>query len=316
MRLREVQYIIDKNLEDLSISNYDTSSYSNGGKSYTTLSGFSRLSKAINEIKALGFIDFEITKLKENHISLNNYTEDDSITFDTITYKIFKEEINFIQRESASISILLEKHLREQNEQSVTFGLPPLEKYFEVSNTLSELDLIFDLLEIPKDEVKVQNFDTGSNWIEILFVGTAGLALFGGAIKLVSNAFLKFQECKLAKRKIDEAIALSKTKEDSIKNIYATLDTQLQNDLKPEIHSYLENQTQDTDEERINKTFKGVQKLFNLIDEGASFSQAFNATEKAKEDFPAVEVLDALPTTLKKLDTMKYLENANQNGDS
>ncbi|WP_413537544.1 hypothetical protein [Enterococcus malodoratus] len=316
MRLREVQNIIKDYYDDLDLSTYQQNEYRTGNTTYKKLVGFSRLSTAIKEIKKLGFIDFEIENIEKRKVNLNTFTHDDTIQFDLSTFNAFEHEIDIIRSEVASVDILLRKHLPEQNEQSVAFGLPPYEKYSDVSDTLSEIESILDLLEIPKEEVEVQNFDTGSNWIEILFVGIVHLSLFGGAIKLATNGFVKFQECKLAKRKVDEAIALSQSKEDIYKSLCETFDSQLQNELRPEIEAYLEHQEQESSEERINKTFKGVQKLFELIDEGASFREAFNATDKVKEEFPAANALDVLPTALKKLNPTQYLETDEQSNDT
>lgn len=308
MRLREVQNIIKDYYDDLDLSTYQQNEYRTGNTTYKKLVGSSRLTTAIKEIQKLGFIDFEIKNIENNKINLNVFTHDDSLQFDLSTFNAFEKEIDTIRSEVASVDILLRKHLPEQNEQSVAFGLPPYEKYSEVSDALSELELIIDLLEIPKEEIDVQNFDTGSNWIEILFTGIVYLSLFGGAIKLTCNAFIKIQECKLAKRKVNEAIALSQAKEDTIKTICDSIDNQLQEELKPEIKAFLEHNKQDSSEERINKTFKSVQKLFTLIDDGATFEQAFNATDKVKEEFPAANALEVLPTTLKRLSATQFIE--------
>lgn len=308
MRLREAQKIIRANMEDLDLENYEVNNYGSGNGTRIRISDFSRLSRAVNEISKLGFIDFELEALKDNNIILNSYTSEDVIEFDETIYNKFKREIDYIQRETVSLSIFLRKHLPEQDKQSVTFGLPPYSKYSEIAYSFSELKSIIDLLEIPQDEVEIQNFDTGSNWVEIFFIGISCLSFFGGALKLTVNGFLKFQECKLAKRKVDEAISSSKSKEDLIHSIFTGLDNQLKKEIQPEIESYLESQNQEINEERLNKTFAAVQKLFNLIDDGAKFEQAFNATDKAKEDFPAANALEILPTTIKKLTNMKYIE--------
>ena len=76
-----------------------------------------------------------------------------------------------VNRMNVVNSVVIEV-LPEQNENSLSIRLPDTRRLAELSDIFSKLDKIFNQLLVHKKikgGVALQNFDTGSEWIEILF---------------------------------------------------------------------------------------------------------------------------------------------------
>lgn len=304
MNFRTVSIIVDKYWEIL--ENIETREVSHGGIRYLDVTNYEELINAVKEIQKLGFINFEISELEELGLKINFQSPNGEARMEASVFNKFKTIIEYIQRETVSISILLAKQLPAQNENSLTIELPNYELYSDLAEGIKSIEKIFQLAlpDKAKDQIKIQNFDSGSLWLEIGLMSSVSLCFIGGMVKVVSNIFVKIQQAKISQQQVEEAVSDSKQRQ----AVKEALKNKLIKDLESDSISFLNSQGEDDPSpERINEVAKAFEMLGDLMDQGANFTPAYNALETVKEAFPNQEFVKSLPTTAKQIASRKQL---------
>lgn len=261
---------------------------------------------AVAEIQTLGYIDHEVTELQDLGITVKFQSTDGSIRMDEGTFNTFEKIINFIQRETVSISILLGDHLPDQSENSLTIELPDYKMYSDLTDGMKSIEKIFQLAlpDKAKDQILIQNFDSGSLWLEITLASSATLAFVGGMVKIVSTVFIKIQQSKIAVQQVEEVVSDSKQRT----IIKEALTSKLVKDLEEDSQSFLLSQGEENPSpERVTEVAKAFEMLGTLMDQGANFTPAYTALDSVKESFPAQEYMKSLPTKAKQLAASKQI---------
>ena len=310
MRFRYVEKIIEENADTL--WEFVKAPLPTPNNGYLLIEKYSDLVTAINNIAALGFIKYELNELDEINGMLQKGTLQGSINMDLTNYKSFRKICEFVYRESAAISILINELIPEQKPDSMTIGLPNYEEYSQLPKFFAKINKINDLLfdEKNSSEVKIQNFDSGSLWIELAFNASASLVIFGGAVSLASNCFLKIQHHRIVKKEIDSAIEDSNQRQ----AIKATLTEKFISEIQSDTKLFLESNGEKPNSERVAAVSKAIELLGDLMDQGTTFQPAYNAIESVKEEFPTIERLLDLPTQVKNLKNQQSIphdENSN-----
>lgn len=304
MNFRTVSIMVDKYREIL--KNVEGHEVSYGGMKYVDVTNYAELINAVTELQKLGFIDFEISELEKLGLKINFQSSNGATRMDSSVYNKFVTIIRYLQRETASVSILLEKQLPAQNENSLTIELPNYELYSDLAEGMKSIEKIFQLAlpDKAKDQIKIQNFDSGSLWIEIGLMSSVSLGFIGGMVKVVSNIFVKIQQAKISQQQVEEAVSDSEQRQ----AVKEALKNKLIKDLESDSISFLNSQGEDDPSpERINEVAKAFEMLGDLMDQGANFTPAYNALETVKEAFPNQEFVKSLPTTAKQIASRKQL---------
>lgn len=309
MRFRYVEKVIDENIKTLEDFLNNPPSATNG---FLLIENYSDLMTSINNIAALGFISFELNELNQISGTLQKGTLQDSINMDETNFKPFRKICEFIYRESAAINIVIDDLIPKQKPDSMTIGLPNYEEYSQLSKFFTKISKINDLLfdEKNSSEVKIQNFDSGSLWIELAFNASASLIIFGGAVNLASNCFLKIQHHRIVKKEIDSVIENNEQR----KAIQASLTEKFISEIQSDTKLFLESNGEVPNSERVASVSKAIELLGDLMDQGTTFQPAYNAIESVKEEFPTIERLLDLPTQVKSLKNQQSIshdENSN-----
>jgi hypothetical protein len=224
MRLRDIQTIISKNVNNLTINIISIANDSQNRK----IDNLSIFKFAFEEIEKMGIYESDINKLKQTEaIFLTHY---DSISLPIGEINKFQKLLNDFQYKLLTFNEGVSSVIPEQNINSISIKLPPINDLKELIEISKSLDTIFNQLLVTKNnqiEAKIQNFDTGSEWYEIVFTGVLGLTIFS---KLIHSAILLKRE-HLKNKHIEETIRREKIITDNYEKILNTLNEQLKFDL-------------------------------------------------------------------------------------
>lgn len=289
MRFREMEQIIGQNINSIS---FKVTTLNNGNK---MIENFSSMIIAINNIQLLGFIDNEISELQKMNTPFNSIRLNDTMTIDEATFNKFSRIIQTISSKCLAVQTAISVALPDQSPLSMVVGLPTFKNYSDLVIFYKSLDKIFNLFfEEERDNITIQNFDSGSLWTEVLFGTSAMVAAFGSLVKLTSFIFLKIREHKIAEMQFEQL-----SYDESIKNELKDklLEKALQ-DIEADVIQFLP-EDQKGDRERVVNTSKALHLLYELLDQGTTFEAAIESNESIKESFPSFDSLKSLPASAK-----------------
>lgn len=288
MRFREVKKIIDENFDQLV---FEVETVSAGVK----ISDYFSLVNAINNIRPLGFIEKEMDNLNQINTPFNIHNKDQVMVMERNTYTTFKDNVQTIINKCVSVRMVIENSLPEQSELSMTIGLPELNSIPDLTDFYKRLSKIFTLFfEEKASEIKIQNYDSGSLWTEVVFGSVVTLGGFGSLVTLCSHLFIKIREHKIAEKQFEELEFDQEIKQTLKQKLLEKALIDIEND----VISYLPEQEKEN-KERVANTSKALLLLFELLDEGTTFEAAIQSNEIIKEHFPTLESLTSLPITSK-----------------
>lgn len=310
-RFRYTQQILKENVPYITDFIKRTHTYESG---FYHITEYSSLVEKIMNIGKLGFIDFELQEFEDSKIDLHVITTNNKIKMDTNTYTRFKDICKFIQRESKSMLILINKLLPDQKENSITIGLPQYKEYFNVVDFFKKIKTITELIyhEESEEDIEIQNFDSGSLWIELAFNGAASLTFFGGIVTLASNMFTKYQEHRVTNKQIE----LVMSNAEQLADIKKQLNDKFLSEIQNEATLFLDARGEPHTPEQITSITKAIVMLDELIDLGTTFQPAYNALDNVKEEFPTIQNLLDLPTKGGKQLTNPHSLTHNDNNNS
>ena len=166
MRLRDIVNVIDENIDALQHQLLSIPSDPN----QLRLDNVFNIRKSVERISGTGVFDLEIIQIKEFETLLLSNTDSIILPKREAT-ELSNSLLALVNRMNVFNSVVIEV-LPEQNENSLSIRLPDTRSLAELSDIFSKLDKIFNQLLVHKKikgGVALQNFDTGSEWIEILF---------------------------------------------------------------------------------------------------------------------------------------------------
>ncbi len=188
-----------------------------------------------------------------------------------------------------------------QKENTVSVRLPDPKNLGEVVRDLSSIDKAVSQIVVHKDidgTVVVQDWESGSFWLD-LFLGThAALSLVAGAAWSASKIYKKIQEGKILR----ENVRTLKLKNDTLEEIKEAqkkegerlLDAQAR-DLQKRVFG------DDKDNDYLQRLKFAIKTLSELMDRGAEIRPALNAPPEIKELLPLNEDLLKVEADLKLL---------------
>lgn len=249
------------------------------------ISNMSELYTAINNIIEFGFIENEF-------LTLSNYTffheKSNSVILEVSLFNTFKTNIELIKSKTIAVIKAISYSLPEQNDQSVSIKLPPIKELTELQNVIKELDQILGQAISAKypGDITLQNFDTGSNWIEICLENKEALIFLGSFIKssidLMKNYYTQWKQTKHMVQILE---ADQEAKQLIIEALNNTVKSQAQFYASALMRDY---KLDEGDHEYHTNLTYSIEKLSGLISKGAEIHTALNAPEEAKVAFPDV----------------------------
>ncbi|MBL3644021.1 hypothetical protein JMN23_16835 [Bacillus sp. RHFB] len=314
MRLREMKDLLEKNIDKLYVAQVDAGSHNYELLEYRTFID------AVDELSVLNYLNEEINSLKNYRHVYFNKSSVPNIIVDGNTLNNVKTIIDKIRDKSKAVYEAIDQALPNQNEHSVSIMLPPAyEKLDEVTEFFEELEKALKL-GLKNDTIKVQAFDSGSFWVELIVNNQDTLGFLGSIITAATTGVKIYLENKRTKQHIS-----SLSPDPEISN---TLDEQVTALMKQRLESFIKAEAatlsdqypeRNIDTEYLVHIEKSILTMVKLLGEGTKVIPALNAPKEAVEQFPGEEVSKEIENQVAKFLTQqnqKQIESSKEEPDS
>ncbi|MCW5212995.1 hypothetical protein VU04_08800 [Desulfobulbus sp. TB] len=305
MRLRDIISVFSDYLPDI---RFDTVAIDVHNKK---VSGVSRFRSALQALENTGAFEREIETIKEfKAICL---TTEDTVALPAKECDQLVNLTNQLQNKVIIADVVLQAILPPQEVNSLSLKLPKINSLKELSVISSKLDNIFNQLlvnDFVKGKASLQNFDTGSEWLEIVFNSTKAV----GLVASVVYAALVLKREHIKNQESLEVVRNRKIANDLYENLSNSLlehHKRLLEDKAKEIAA--DAGADDNDHEYIERIKFCIDELNQLIDKGLKFfpsSKSPNEVQTKLPDFSKNKLEEMLPD-VKKLPE-KTSENPSQ----
>lgn len=299
MRLREIQKVLDDNIETLKIP--DSYKITSGG--YCTASDYSTFIKAVQSIAMTEMFDEEIEYLSNNNLLI--ILDGKTINFDSSTLNKLKFVSKRIIDKVAGALALIENSFDKDEESSDTLAilLPEIDMSFPLLTSISkELDTLFRLIKIIPEfnnDIRIKSFDKGTNWFLVILGSDAALTLFSKLLNIVYKSRLQNIHIYALKKQLSSLEA----SQDSINEVQKALEKEQLDIYNQLSKDFLESNDLGTQNEILSQMSKVIATINNIHDMGVSFQPGVNAIQEAIKEFPDLEAQKSLIN----LDTLKRL---------
>jgi hypothetical protein len=305
MRLREIKQILDENIKELKVDNS-----SDLGNAKYEIKNFHDLYVAIRKIEKLGFLQEDIAILDTMQTIFHDKSE--KVIVDNNGLNKLKERVNLIRLKVDTVIKAINEALPEQDQNSVSIKLPNYTELSQVSNFIKEIDTILNqtLVDDFKGNIKLQNFDTGSNWIEILLENKEAVlflgAIVGSTINFIQSSYLHWKQT-------EHTIKVLNTDEEARKLILKSISDSVKFQAQSHASALMKDFNIDAShqEYHTNLTYS-IHKLAELMSKGTEIHTALNAPEDTKQAFPDAKTTQSLIENATKLLTDGTTENINK----
>ncbi|PNV83459.1 MAG: hypothetical protein C0627_05005 [Sulfurimonas sp.] len=301
MRLRDIQNRINENIDNLIVGKKPI----NQDNQNLKIDGLGKFKISFKKIEFIKIFEKDIKQLRETEAVF--LTSEDSISLPTNEANAFVVRLNNFKIKLTTFNEGISSIIPAQSENSISIKLPKINNLKELVDTSSKLDKIFNQLLVnyyESSEAKLQNFDTGSEWYEILFTSATGLWLFTKVI----HAVILMQREHIKNKDLQENVKLKSI----TNNAYENLLSQMQELSKKEIDAIKDEQineimiklgtTQKNDNEYYNRVKFAIDETSKLIDKGMEFFPSSTATQEVKDTLPDfTKDLENMLPELKKL---------------
>lgn len=300
MRLREMEVELTEIFDTFSWSIADVPNTST-----SRVTSPKSINKAINKIKKYGFIDNELDKLKKSYLVIYE-NRDDTITVQKHIAEGYRRILEAIVSKVSAVLDAISYSLEEQKENMISVKLPPYTDLKKVSRFINDIDNFVRTVLPPNQqtEIKLNNFDTGSNWIELVLSTSRDIIIIGEFIKYTTIFSKKYLSGSI---KNEKEIEQSDVLKDEVRSVMlqGLKDLREQN-AKLCVTDLLQNGKIDVTEIGELQEYKNglviqMLKMGSYIVEGAEVRPALNAPEEVKEEFPQVEEYKQIQSSVTQL---------------
>lgn len=301
MRLRDIQTILSENLDSLKTKPMGIPRDNNNKKH----DGILALSRAVEAIEQAGILRQEIKRLKETESVF--LTHRDEIALPTAESKDFTDQIVEFHGKAMIIEKTIGEVLPNQNPNSLSLKLPDITDLKELSDVSTKLDVIMDQLlvnDFVHGDTKVQNFDTGSEWIEICFNSHKPLVIVASVV----YAAILLKREKIKNDEMIEVVRNRRITNDTLENLTKDLREDYKKTRDQQVEEISKQAECPGDEKEYDQRINhSIEKMIELIDKGLKFfpsSKSPNDIKSLLPDFSKTKLDDMLSES-------KMLENSN-----
>jgi len=295
MRLRDIQIILTENAGKIILTPKDISNDPQN-KKFTNLQSFNR---ALRNIKATGLFPALVNEI-ENFESLTLVQTDDVVIPKNKAQKITQLTSKLGNQLNVFKSAITDV-LPDQQENSLSLKLPKIQTLQELSEISDSLNKIFDQLLV-NDEIQgsasLQNFDTGSEWLEIVFDPYK-------AVGLVTAMVYSYIWLKRELIKNDELVEVARNRRIS-NDLYQSLADELKKQTNTQFEAMIKENAQkagiDSNNHEYFERYKFcVTEIGKLIDRGLQFFPSSKSPNEIKSTLPdfTKSINNMLPEALK-----------------
>jgi hypothetical protein len=303
MRLRAMNELINQSLDNLSYG------ATGRGDSTYIIEESQQAIRAIQNLKGFEFLAEDIQQLMGLETIYFNRAVPDRIIVDSNTFQTFKRIIDTATIKIQAVKEAIEQSVPEQDAHSISIKLPDFHAISDVGSFFDKLGKVLDqaiVNEYIKGSVKLQNFDSGSLWVEVIVGGTVALAFIGRMTKAAAAIRNEVYEWKFMKKKLEGISVKQAALEEVDKALKDSVETKARLEAKMVMQEFNINET---DQEYHTKLTYAIRAMGELIFQGTEFHHALRAPDEAKQQFPETKQPSQLESTIKHLDSTDAASN-------
>lgn len=296
MRLRDIVNVIDENIDGLDHRLAKIATDSN----QLRLDNVFNIRNSVERISGTGAFDSEIGQIKEFETLL--FSNTDSIILPKPEANELSNTIIRLVNRMGVFNSVAKQILPEQNENSLSIRLPDTPRLAELSDIFSKLDKIFNQLlvnEKIQGEATLQNFDTGSEWIEILFNSVKAVFI----ISTLAYTVILVKREEIKNQELLEVVRNRRITNDLIERLSQEILAQSNKLINAKMSEFIQEVGIDKkDNEYLERYKHCVSILTELIDKGLKFfpsTKSPNDIKSVLPDFSKDDIKEMLPEILK-----------------
>lgn len=270
---------------------------------------------AIRDLEKTGILIDQVKRIKEIEAVFLN-TKDVTVLSGKHS-SLLGNSLRMIQERSSAISEAISELLPKQTDLTLCLKLPKIVDLKGLIEVSRELDFIFDQLlvnDFVNGEAKVQNFDTGSEWIEIVLSTTQSLSVIVGIV--YSAVYL--QNLKLKNQQQEQTLKMMKLTSSNMEAVSQNLVENLQNEKKAQIEQISKIAgCPETENEYTGRISESIDRLTKLIEMGLKVFPASTPTKETSARLPdfSKKALDDMLGGIKLLGECSPELTEEQHGD-
>lgn len=313
MRLREIEKIINENIQQLAIP----LSVKIEPNAHTIVEDYNSYIQAIINIEKTNLINPFIKELDEHDLFLS--TSATRIRFEGKNITYLKDFSKRLISYCEGISTVLNHsfHGKRESEYSVVVSLPDKEiNYNQITNIHEKLDEVFKLLnfhkEFDEDNITFKNFDIGTNWEVISLSSVAAVTFFGNIVTICLFIQQRIKSNKILDKEL-ESINI----ENKIKQRYLETNQEINSKIYRDYAEKLVKGEDDIENapETITNLAMAFQKMNELNELGVSFESSINASKEIANTFPPL-IEQKSKSTLDLLTQVDRIESNQSDSDN
>ena len=317
MRFRQQKEILERNLPKLTVK---TSNVGTGTMTRLQIHSANQLIESLREINELGFITDEIIDLKKIGIPLNFYVVNDESIVISATASQLNSILDQIIMKCKAVIDSLNISLPEQEENSLIIGLPNIEYFSDLESLVKKINECLAYIsgndKLSKNEIRFQNFDSGTSWIEVVLIaGPPAVFLIGSAVDVCSKMAYRIQEYKFTKSAIKKMNHNSKVQDNIIKDLGKGIQNDIQKSFNESLKKSSDEFEYDLSNEYLARAKKGLSLLSELMEDGTTFEAARESLDYVRNSFPTLEEQKRLSEPITLLDQKKIEASSEEETD-
>ncbi|MDG1046422.1 MAG: hypothetical protein P8P81_07440 [Bacteroidia bacterium] len=262
------------------------------------LTNAKRMQEAISKLDELGFFNEIIETIKKLSFY---YASADKIIIDDQEHRILIYKMPELKRVIQGVSSSISSIIDCNEENIISIKVPKLQNFEDLKIISDKLNKIFSQTLFNEElngRIQIKNFDTGSNWIDILANPKEIIPFIGGLVWSGVIVYKKLQEgrilqqqarkLKISNDAIEEIIIKSKEKTNEIADMEAN-----------HIHTTFFKRKDNEQVERIKLSLK---ELADLYSKGTEIHPSLNAKKNIIESFPDFNKIENISSKIKKIE--------------
>lgn len=297
MRLRDMKQLLIDNIENLDF----TSKRINND--YVEMIGFQKAVNAVNNLKELAFLEKEVNELSKLENIYYDKSIVDRVKVDNSTFNNFNNLIKVIENKCTATLEAFDQAIPDQQEYSISVRLPDYKNLDELSKFFSKLNKSLEQA-IVNDKIKgnitIQNFDSGSLWVELLLGGVVALKFVGALTHTAAVVRNRTYQFKLLEQQARTLEIKNDTLEDLQKGLSKNIDVLVEAETK----NLLNQEGIEYNPEYLENLKYSVKVMAELINEGTQIHPSYIADQAHTLQFPDFSQIDQIESTIKQIESI------------
>lgn len=270
---------------------------------YVEMIGFQKAVNAVNNLKELAFLEKEVNELSKLENIYYDKSIVDRVKVDNSTFNNFNNLIKVIENKCTATLEAFDQAIPDQQEYSISVRLPDYKNLDELSKFFSKLNKSLEQA-IVNDKIKgnitIQNFDSGSLWVELLLGGVVALKFVGALTHTAAVVRNRTYQFKLLEQQARTLEIKNDTLEDLQKGLSKNIDVLVEAETK----NLLNQEGIEYNPEYLENLKYSVKVMAELINEGTQIHPSYIADQAHTLQFPDFSQIDQIESTIKQIESI------------